>query len=127
MSRMPETSTLLRFLVSGGAGFVLFYAAANVIRMISGFNEGLSAFLGTLVAIGPTFLLQRSFTFRVKSKPVERLGGYLVLQLASAAVIGAAASLLSKTALPAYVVFVIAGGVGVVFSFAVQSLLIFRK
>lgn len=119
-------STFLRFLISGGTGFVIFYILALVIGSLTDLTEGAAAFLATLAAIPPTFLLQRSFTFRVEDRSAARFAGYLALQFASAIVIGVTAGALARAAVPLYIATFIAGGVGVGFSFAVQSMLVFR-
>ena len=53
-----------RFLVSGGSGFLLYLVFTALLGQWFGFERGVNALLGTLLAIPPTFLLQRRFTFR---------------------------------------------------------------
>ena len=118
---------LLRFLVSGGTGFVLYYLFALALREWTTLGVGTSALLATLLAIPPTFLLQRSFTFRSTGRVHLQMAGYLALQLASALVISTGALVAARGGIPESIGFILAGIAGVVFTYLVQATIIFRK
>ena len=115
-----------RFLVSGGSGFLLYLVFTALLGQWFGFERGVNALLGTLLAIPPTFLLQRRFTFRSDGAVRRQFAGYIALQLVSAMVIGLAAQAGAMAGLPEFASYVLAGVAGVVFSYIVQSTLIFR-
>lgn len=117
----------LRFLISGGAGFLLYYTLALVLHRLTAWTDGWCALVATLLAIAPTFLLQKRFTFRSGGEIGPQVLGYLLLQLVSAALIGAAAHAGAKLGLPVFLGFFVAGLLGVVFSYLVQTIVIFRK
>ena len=115
-----------RFLVSGGSGFLLYLVFTALLGQWFGFERGVNALLGTLLAIPPTFLLQRRLTFRSDGAVRRQFAGYIALQLVSAMVIGLAAQAGAMAGLPEFASYVLAGVAGVVFSYIVQSTLIFR-
>lgn len=120
-------SRLARFLVSGGIGFLLYLLFTALLGAWSGQARGVNALLGTLLAIPPTFLLQRSYTFRSGGGVRKQFAGYLLLQLASAVVIGLAAQAGGVLGIPPFASYVLAGLVGVAFSYWIQSMMIFRN
>lgn len=118
---------LLRFVLVGGTGFVLYLLFAHVLRLTTSLSPGWAAWLATLLAIVPTFALQRRFTFRSKGSRNREILGYTALQLVNAGVIGLSARWGSRLlGLPDFPVFVIAGAIGVLVSYVVQSLLVFN-
>ena len=120
-------SQALRFLFSGATGFAIYYAVALALRSYAGWPDGLCATAATLVAIPPTFLLQKHFTFRHDGDARVQLAGYLLLQMASAVLIGAVAQLCARIGMTHALGFFLGGVAGVVFSYLVQALLIFRR
>ena len=66
-----------RFLVSGGSGFLLYLVFTALLGQWFGFERGVNALLGTLLAIPPTFLLQRRFTFRSDGAVRRQFAGYI--------------------------------------------------
>jgi putative flippase GtrA len=118
---------VLRFLISGGTGFAIYYVAALVLRRVTGWPDGMCATVATLVAIPPSFLLQKHFTFRHDGDARAQLAGYLLLQVASALLIGAVAHLCARLGMAHALGFFLGGVAGVLFSYLVQSLLIFRR
>jgi putative flippase GtrA len=124
--RAAHNSQVVRFLLSGGTGFALYLAFALLLRHGTTLGEGTCAFVATLLAIPPTFLLQRSFTFRSSGRAHRQLAGYLLLQLLSSVVIGVVAHAGARLGLPQVAGFVVAGVAGVVVSYLVQAAWIFR-
>ena len=120
-------SQLLRFLISGGLGFALYYVLALLLRDFSGWPDGVCATAATLLSILPVFVLQKHFTFRHEGDGPLQLAGYVLLQLASALLIGGMAQLCARVGISHPVGFLVGGVAGVVFSYLVQVLLIFRR
>jgi putative flippase GtrA len=118
--------TMARFLISGGTGFLLYLGAATLLARFTQLDHGWVALLATVMAIPPTFVLQRSFTFRSSNRGSGQLAGYVGLQLVSALVIAGSAHAGSRLGLPSTVVFVLAGLCGVLVSYVVQAMLIFK-
>jgi putative flippase GtrA len=117
---------MTRFVISGGTGFLLYLGAATLLARFTRLDHGWVAFIATLLAIPPTFLLQRHFTFRASTRRSGQLASYVGLQLVSALVIAGAAHAGSRLGLPSTVVFVLAGLCGILVSYLVQVLLIFK-
>ena len=116
-----------RFLISGGVGFLLYLAFTTLLGAWTEFERGVNALLGTLLAILPTFALQRSFTFRSDGAVRKQFAGYIALQAISAVVIGLAAQGGALLGMRPFFSYVAAGVAGVVFSYFVQSMMIFRN
>lgn len=118
---------MLRFVLVGGAGFVLYLLFAQGLRLATPLSTGWAAWLATLLAIAPTFVLQRRFTFRSSGSFAREFASYTALQLVNAGVIGLSARWGSRLlGLPDFPVFVLAGAIGVLVSYVVQSLLVFN-
>ncbi len=117
----------LRFLIVGGSGFALYLLLASLLRAMSAVSAPVAAALATLLAVLPTFQLQRVFTFQSSGSYARELLYYAMLQLLNAGVIALVAKAgtqwLRLQDLPD---FVIAGLIGVVFSYMVQAWLVFR-
>lgn len=127
MTRARGQGRWLRFLISGGIGFALYYGFALLLTWMTPWADGSCAFVGTLLAIPPTFLLQRSFTFRSDGGPGGQAAGYLLLQLASSAIIGSSAYFAARLGIPTFLGFFLAGIAGVLFSYVIQASLIFKR
>jgi putative flippase GtrA len=118
---------MLRFLIVGGSGFALYLLLASSLRAITTISPAWAAALATLLAVLPTFQLQRVFTFQSSGPYARELLSYALLQLVNAGVIAFAAKIGAQSLrLPDLPDFVIAGMIGVVFSYLVQRWLIFR-
>jgi putative flippase GtrA len=118
--------TLGRFIISGGVGFLLYLAGAMLLSSYTGLGEGWVALLATLMAIPPTFLMQRNFTFQSRNAAGGQLVRYVALQAVSALVISGTAQAGARLGLPPTVLYVLAGLCGVGVSYLVQALLIFK-
>ena len=118
---------VLRFLIVGGSGFVMYLLLASLLRAITTLSPPSAAALATLLAVLPTFQLQRVFTFRSSGPYARELLSYTMLQLVNAGVIAFAAKVGAQwLQLPDLPDFVIAGMLGVVFSYLLQTWLVFR-
>lgn len=126
-SDMERARRYAAFLLAGGIGFMIYLALSNLFHYVFGLSEALAPFLGTVLAVPPTYLLQRTLTFRGRTAGRQALPMYVALQVGNAFLISLLSSLGARTSLPGYVVFVIAGVAGVLVSYWVQSRLIFRK
>ena len=118
---------LFRFVIVGGSGFALYLLLASLLRAITTISPPSAAALATLLAVLPTFQLQRTFTFQSSGPYARELLSYAMLQLVNAGVIALAAKVGAQwLQLPDLSDFVIAGLIGVVFSYLVQRWLVFR-
>ena len=117
----------VRFLISGGSGFAIYYLVALALRHASGWPDGACATVATLVAIPPTFLLHKHFTFQHRGNARAQMAGYILLQGACALLAGAVAQLCARLGLSHFLGFFVGGVAGVLLSYAVQSTLIFKK
>ncbi len=124
-------STRLRryvmFLFSGGTGFALYLLFSNLLHYRLGVSEAYAAASAVLLAVFPTFLLQKYLTFRSGASSRRAFPLYFLLQVANAALTGAVSGLGASAAVPGYLTFVIAGVTGVLVSYWVQSRFIFGK
>lgn len=126
--RLTDRAALrLRFLISGGAGFCLYYLFSLLLHASTSLDDGPCATLATLAAIPPTFALQKYFAFRAGGSVAAQGAKYLLLQVGSSILIGAMSALFQRLGLHSWLSFLLAGGSGVVLSYAVQSLLVFRR
>ena len=122
-----DRAQAFRFLVSGGTGFAIYYVVALFLRHTFAWPDGVCATVATLVATPPTFLLQKHFTFRHGSGDARaQLLGYALLQGCCALLIGAVAQLCMRLGLSHYLGFFLGGLSGVLCSYVVQRMLIFR-
>lgn len=118
---------MLRFLIVGGSGFVLYLLLASLLRSTTAISPAWAAALATLLAVLPTFQLQRVFTFQSSGPYARELLYYAMLQLVNAGVIALTAQAGSQwLRLKDLPNFMIAGMIGVVFSYLAQRWLIFR-
>lgn len=117
----------LRFLIVGGGGFVLYLLLASLLRATTSVSPPVAALMATLLAILPVFHLQRAFTFQSSGPYAREFLHYALLQLVNAGVIALATKAgVQWLRWPDLPVFVIAGVIGVVFSYLVQVWLVFR-
>jgi putative flippase GtrA len=116
----------LAFLVSGVAGFVLYYSASLVLVRQAHVGPGVAACLGVLVAIVPTFLLQRHFAFRDRGPFWPALTRYCALQAFNAAATGLLAGLGQVVGLADALNFLLSGATVVVVSYLALNHLVFR-
>ncbi|WP_187770643.1 GtrA family protein [Cognatilysobacter lacus] len=122
-----QVALRLRFLLSGGTGFCLYYAFSLVLHATTTLGDGPCATLATLAAIPPTFALQKFFAFRAKGDAASQGVKYVALQIVSSVLIGSMSTLFQRVGLPSWISFLFAGVSGVALSYAVQSSLIFRR
>ena len=116
----------LAFLVSGVAGFVLYYSASLVLVRQAHVGPGVAACLGVLVAIVPTFLLQRHFAFRDRGPFWPAPTRYCALQAFNAAATGLLAGLGQVVGLADALNFLLSGATVVVVSYLALNHLVFR-
>lgn len=114
------------FLFAGGTGFALYLLISNTLNYVLGVDAALSAAIGTLLPVLPVFYMQHRLTFRSQRNKRRALPAYALLQVANAAFVAALTSVGVRLGLPEALVFVIAGAMGVVASYIVQSRFIFR-
>jgi len=116
----------LAFLFSGVAGFVLYYIASLALVRQAQVGPGLAACLAVLIAITPTFLLQRHFAFRDKGPFLPALTRYCALQAFNAAATGLLARLGQYVGLADALNFLLSGATVVVASYLALNHLVFR-
>lgn len=117
----------LRFLITGGVGFVLYYVLALGLRWWFELPHAAAGSLANVMAIPPVFFLQRSFTFRSQGSASHQLVGYSILQIVAACLVGFVAFLAARCGLDDLVAFFLAGVAGALFSYGVQKSLIFSN
>lgn len=122
-----KTATLILFLFSGGVGFLIYYITSNVVHYGFGLTEPLAATVGTITAVVPTFLLQRTFTFRHAGKPLRAFLKYSALQLINVAITVGISAIGASLQVPAIYGFLIAGFSGTLVSFFIQRSLVFGQ
>lgn len=116
----------LAFLVSGVAGFALYYSASLVLVRQAHVGPGVAACLGVLIAIVPTFLLQRHCAFRDRGPFWPALARYCALQAFNAAATGLLARLGQYVGLADELNFLLSGATVVVASYFALNHLVFR-
>jgi putative flippase GtrA len=117
----------LAFLASGTTGFAIYLVLSLLLVRLPRVEPGLAAFLATLSAVPPTFLLQKHFAFRDRGAGLPSFLGYCLLQLFNAAAVGLLARLGQQAGLPDALNFFASGSVVVVVSYLVLSRLVFRN
>jgi Predicted membrane protein len=113
------------FLLAGGTGFLLYLAISNAMHYLWDVGEVASAVVATLLPILPTFFMQRRLTFRSVGLKRRSFPRYVMLQLGNAALIGTLTAVANGLGWPAAVAFLLAGGVGMFVSYALQVTLVF--
>jgi putative flippase GtrA len=125
----PEARESLRrtlgFLASGTAGFVLYCVFSMCLVRIP-LGAGPAAFLASLLAVPPTFLLQKHLAFRHRGASLRPFLGYCALQAVNALLVGLLARAGQRAGLPDLPNFVASGAVVVVVSYLVLSRFVFR-
>ena len=124
---MKDVAQAIRFLISGGTGFSLYYVFALTLRHYTAWPDGACATVATLASVPPAFLLQKHFTFRQRGGGHSQWLGYALLQGACALLVGAVAQTCIRLGMSHYVGFFLGGASGVLVSYVVQSRLIFRQ
>ena len=117
----------LAFVLSGTTGFGIYLALSLLLVRVPGLGAGAAAFLASLLAVPPTFLLQKRFAFRHRGAALSTFLGYCLLQLFNAAAVGLLARLGQRAGLPDLANFVASGSVVIVVSYLVLSRLVFRS
>lgn len=115
------------FLLAGGTGFLMYLGISNAMHYLFHASEVVSAAVGTLLPVPPTFWMQRKFTFQSDAPKRHALPRYAVLQLGNAVLISGLSALGGKMGQPAVLVFLIAGITGTFISYFVQLKIVFRE
>lgn len=113
------------FLLSGGVGFALYYAVSLALVRIAAIEPEWAAFVGVLVAIVPTFALQKRFAFRHVGDTLPSFAKYCLLQGFNAVLTGALARLGRVAGLSAEANVAVAALVAIVVSYLVLSRVVF--
>jgi putative flippase GtrA len=117
----------LFFLFAGGSGFVFYLCLSNLLHYVFLVRAVPAAFAATVLAIPPTFWMQRRLTFK-SDGPVRRAFlRYIALQAANALVISMLTAVGTWIGLPGAVVFFGAGAASMAISYVVQSQYIFGQ
>jgi len=116
----------LAFVLSGSAGFALYYVLCMVLVRVPGWGAGIAAFVAVLLSIPPTYALQKRFTFRDRGAVLPSFIRYCMLQAFNAMAIGLLASLGSRAGLAEGLNFLVSGSVVIVVSYLALSYIVFR-
>lgn len=122
----PGTRKTFFFLLAGGTGFLLYLCISMALHYVFHVSEVVSALLGTLLPIPPTFWMQRKLTFQSDAPKRQALPRYALLQLGNAAFVSGLTALGTRMGLQGALIFVIAGITGALISYVVQSKLVFH-
>jgi putative flippase GtrA len=114
------------FLIAGGTGFILYLAISNTLHYLFHASEVVSAAIGTVLPILPTFWMQKALTFKSNASQKRSFSRYFALQVCNAAFITSLTALGAKTNIPGVWVFTVSGMVSAIISYHIQSRLIFR-
>ncbi len=117
----------LAFLGCGAFGFALYCAVSLLLIQVGGVDAGIAAFVAVLVAVPPTFLLQKRVAFRDHGALLPAFAKYCALQLFNAVAIGLLAALAQRLGLPDAASVVASGLFVVVVSWLVLSGNVFRN
>ena len=118
--------TKLAFLCCGGAGFALYSACSLLLMRTTRLGPELAAFAAVLIAIVPTFLLQKRVAFRHHGDTAASFAKYCVLQGVNACAIAALAWIGRRLGLADAANVVLSGAIVVALSWIVLSGLVFR-
>lgn len=127
MAPVPQLRQKVGFLLAGATGFALYYAFSLLLVRIPALEQEQAAFLAALLAVPPTFLLQKRFAFRHEGRIAPAFLKYCALQGFNALAIGALAWGGRRLGLRPEVNFVASGVVVVLVSYAVLSRIVFRR
>lgn len=114
------------FLACGGFGFALYCVVSLLLIRVAGASPGTAAFIAVLVAVPPTFLLQKRVAFRHRGALLPSFAKYAALQLFNAVATGLLAALGKRVGLPDAVGIVASALFVVVVSWLVLSGSVFR-
>ena len=117
---------ILFFLIAGGTGFALYLIISDTLHYLFHVSEVISAAVGTLLPIFPTFWMQKKFTFRSRDSHKLALPGYFLLQVCNAVLITSLTALGARIGMPGMVIFPLSGVIGAMISYFIQARLIFR-
>lgn len=126
MVGIPRLRQKVAFLAAGATGFALYYAFSLLLVRAPALEQEGAAFLAALLAVPPTFLLQKRFAFRHRGGTAPAFLGYCLLQGFNAVAIGALAWAGRRLGLPAEANFVASGLVVMAVSYRVLSRIVFR-
>lgn len=115
------------FLLAGGFGFLVYSLVALLLVQIPGVQPEVAAFFAVLLAIPPTFLLQRNFAFRHRGSLSRPFLQYCGLQLVNAAGIALLTRFGRFVGLTDEINMVASGAIVIVFSYLVLSRFVFRS
>lgn len=124
-TRLSRHRQKFAFLVCGGFGFALYYACSLALTLL-GLRESVAGLLGVLIAIGPTYLLQKRIAFRHVGGALPSFAKYCGLQACNAVLIALLARVGAQAGLPPALNFVVSGAIVVVVSYLVLSKVVFR-
>ncbi|HST46124.1 MAG TPA: GtrA family protein [Luteimonas sp.] len=118
--------TRVAFLACGASGFALYTAFSLVLVRVAGLRAEQAAFAAVMLAIVPTFLLQKHVAFRHRGDVLGSFAKYCMLQGCNAVAIAALAWAGRRAGLPDVGTVVISGAVVVALSWMVLSGVVFR-
>lgn len=123
--KRPRICKPLAFFIAGSTGFALYYLTALTLQHGLQLQAGVAALLGALIAIVPTFLLQRFWVFADRGSVWRAFAQYCGLQIVNAVVISLLASLGQWLGVPPAINFVISGAAATVLSWFGLSRIVF--
>lgn len=123
---MSDLRTKIGFLLAGSLGFLL-YCLFSLLLHHFGLEESHAAFLGVVLSVPPTYLLQRNFAFQHEGKVGHSFAKYCLLQLWNSIFISGLAWAGSRMGLPSFVNFFLSGAIAIVVSYLVLSRNVFPR
>lgn len=125
---VPKSSRQLFFFVlSGGAGFAIYYVISNGLYYLLQVPPVMAALLAMLVSVPVSYVMQKKLTFKSRTPSRKAMPRYVLLQAINAVVIASVTYLCTLFDIPQAVNFAVAGFMGVVVSFVVQKKLVFQE
>lgn|GEM_PF-1044477 len=124
--RIPRLRQKAAFLLSGAAGFALYYGFSLVLVRVPAIEQELAAFVAVLLSVLPTFLLQKRFAFRHRGSALPSFARYCALQGFNAVAIGSLAWAGRRLGVLPEINFLASGVVVLVVSYLVLSRIVFR-
>lgn len=125
---LPKSSKqLFFFLLSGGAGFAIYYAISNGLYYLLEVPPVMAALLAMVVSVPVSYFMQKNLTFKSHMPSRKAMPRYLMLQALNAFVIGSVTYLCNRFNAPQAINFAVAGVMGVVVSFAIQERIVFQE
>ena len=114
------------FLLAGSTGFALYYLLSLLLVRVPWLQQEHAAFIAALLAVPPTFLMQRHLAFRHRGPVAPAFAKYCALQLFNALAIGGLAWGGRRLGLVPEVNFIASGLVVLLVSYLVLSRIVFR-